>query len=61
MSGAGLQNAFGWTSSKMATDVYEDRQRSGALEEARAFREKRGTARAARAVGGPTTNIEGSD
>lgn len=48
LAGAALQNAFGWTSSKMATDVYEDRQRSGALEEAREFRAKRATARASR-------------
>lgn len=48
LSSAGLQNAFGWTSAKMATDVYEDRQRSGALEEAKAFRETRAAARAAR-------------
>lgn len=51
LSAAALQNAFGWTSPKMATDVYEDRGRKEALEGARAFREKRQRERAARAGG----------
>lgn len=55
LGGAALQNVGGWASSRMPTEIYEDRQRTGALEEARDFRLQRGTARAARLAAGEST------
>lgn len=56
LAGAALQNVGGWASARMPTEIYEDRQRLGALEEARDFRAGRAEQRAQRlAQGNPNT------
>jgi hypothetical protein len=60
LGGAALQNVGGWSSSRMPTEIYEDRQRAGALEEARDFRLQRGEARAARLAAEISTPSESS-
>lgn len=54
LKGAALQNVGGWASARMPTEIYEDRERTGALEEARDFRTQRAERRAERLAQGTT-------